>query len=43
MRKFGIKNCKKFDKINWSVATAENTGLFEKIYMLFFLGLPLML
>ena len=43
MRKFGIKNCKNFDKINWSAATAENTGLLKKIYMLFFLGLPLML
>ena len=30
MRKFGIKNCKNFDRINWSAATAENTGLFEK-------------
>ena len=37
MRKFGIKNCKNFDKINWSAATAENTGLFEKnIYAVFF-------
>ena len=37
MRKFGIKNCKNFDKVNWSAATAENTGLFEKnIYAVFF-------
>ncbi len=37
MRKFGIKNCKDFNKINWSAATAENTGLFEKnIYAVFF-------
>ena len=37
MRKFGIKNYKNFDKINWSAATAENTGLFEKnIYAVFF-------
>ena len=37
MRKFGIKNCKNYEKINWSAATAEKTGLFEKsLYAVFF-------
>ena len=37
MRKFGIKNCKNYEKINWSAATAEKTGLFENsLYAVFF-------
>ena len=33
MRKFGIKNCKNFDKINWSAATAENTAAQNRLRM----------
>ena len=37
MRKFGIKNCNKFSKVSWTIATAENTKLIDNsLYSIFF-------
>lgn len=37
MRKFGIKNCNKFSKVSWTIATAENTKLIDNsLYAIFF-------